>query len=305
MTALAAAAHRSLYLRGCALVLAAGLFWSFTGVLVRSAASSDAWQYLGYRSIGAALFFYVYSRWQAQGPPIRNFLRLGPLGWLAMVAVLMASLCYIFALKTTTVANTLFLASCAPLVTGVLGWFVLRERLGVVGAAAIAVGLVGVAVMLLGRTDGATSLFGNLMAFTSACMFALYNVCLRRGVGRDFGPTMYVYALVALAICVVALLVTGKTMMPPLHDIGLAIFNGFVFIGIGSALFIRGARHVPAAGLAVLSQTEAIFGPIWVALIVGEVPSPLAILGGALILSAVVVMAVHGSMRLPPQGAIG
>jgi drug/metabolite transporter (DMT)-like permease len=306
MTALAKAdGSHALYLRGSAVVLAAGLFWSFTGLLVRFASSSDAWQYLGYRSIGAALFFYLYSRWRGRPAPLRDFLALGPLGWLAMVAVLLASLCYIFALKTTTVANTLFLSSCSPLVTAALGWFVLRERPGLVGTLAIAVGLAGVTLMLSGAGGGAASLFGNLLAFGSACMFALYNVCLRRGAGRDFGPTMYVYALVALAMCVVATLVTGRPLAPPIADIALALVNGFVFIGVGSALFIRGAAHVPAAGLAVLSQTEAIFGPLWVALVIGEVPSALAILGGVLILGAVVAMAVHGSLRLPPQGVVG
>jgi drug/metabolite transporter, DME family len=304
MTALAAS-NRTLYLRGCALVLAAGLFWSFTGVLVRSATHSDAWQYLGYRSVGAALFFLVYARWRGLGPPFRNFLKLGALGWLAMFSVLAASLCYIFALKTTTVANTLFLASCAPLVTGVLGWFVLRERLSLVGIGCIAVGLVGVSLMLVGRTDGASSLFGNLMAIGSALGFAGYNVCLRLGHGRDFGPTMYVYAVVALLICLAALVIGRGPFVPPLFDIAVAIINGFVFIGIGSQLFIHGAKHVPAAELAVLAQTEAIFGPLWVALIVGEIPAPIAILGGALILGAVVVMAVNGSMRLPPAGTIG
>lgn len=300
-----AAAHRAAYLQGSLLVLAAGMFWSFTGVLVRSAPVSDGWQYLGWRSVGAALFFWVYSRWRGRGSPVRNFLKLGPLGWFATVAIFLASLSYIFALKSTTVAATLFLSSCSPLLTGLMAWAVLRERLDAVSLVAIAVGLGGVALMMLGKSDGSMTLFGNALAFNSGLMFGVYNICLRSRKDLDFGPTMFVYALLAVAVSVAATLLNGKTLVPPLPEIAIAVFNGIVFIGIGSALFIAGAAHVPAAGLAVLSQTEAIFGPVWVALIIGEVPGAYAILGGVLILGAVIAMALHGHSKTPPQGVVG
>ena len=305
MTARTAAAHRAAFLQGSLLVLAAGMFWSFTGVLVRSAPVSDGWQYLGWRSVGAALFFGVYSGSTGRGSPVRNFLKLGGIGWLATITILMASLSYIFALKNTTVAATLFLSSCSPLLTGLLAFAVLRERLDLASLIAIGVGLCGVALMMLGKPDGTMTLFGNMLAFNSGLMFAIYNICLRRRTDLDFGPTMFVYALIAVAVSVVATLVNGKPLTPPAREIVIAVFNGVVFIGIGSALFIRGAAHVPAAGLAVLSQTEAVFGPLWVALIIGEVPAPSAILGGALILGAVVAMAVHGARRAPPPGLVG
>ena len=301
----AAAAQRAAFLQGSLLVLAAGLFWSFTGVLVRSAPLSDGWQYLGWRSIGAALFFWVYSRVSGRGAPIRNFVKLGWLGWLATVAILMASLSYLFALKTTTVAATLFLSSCSPLLTGLMAWAVLREKLDTLSLCAIAVGLAGVGLMMLGKSDGSMTLFGNALALNSALMFGVFNVCLRRAPERDFGPTMFVYALIAVAISFAATLLNGKPLAPPPAEIAIALFNGFVFIGVGSALFIAGAAHVPAAGLAVLSQTEAVFGPLWVALLIGEIPAPLAIFGGALILGAVVAMALHGASKTPPQTRAG
>ncbi len=305
MSALTAAAHRAAYLQGSLLVLAAGMFWSFTGVLVRSAPASDGWQYLGWRSVGAALFFWVYSRWRGQGSPVRNFLKLGALGWLATIAIFMASLSYIFALKSTTVAATLFLSSCSPLLTGLMAWAVLREKLDFASLCAIAVGLAGVALMMLGKSDGSMTLFGNALAFNSGLMFGVYNICLRLRRDRDFGPTMFVYALFAVVVSLVATLLNGRPLAPPVQEIAIALFNGFVFIGIGSALFIRGAAHVPAAGLAVLSQTEAVFGPVWVALVIGEVPAPFAIAGGVLILGAVVAMALHGRSKTPPQGMVG
>ena len=291
---------RALYIRGCALVLLGGLCWSGTGVLVRLAQGSDAWQYLFYRSFGAALFFGLMSLRQGRGMPLRDFAALGPLGWFATLCVLVSSVTYIAALKLTTVASAAFLSASQPLLAGALAFLILGERLNRLCAAAVAVGFAGIAVMVGDDTGGGT-LIGNALAFCSALSFGFYIICLRYGRARDFSPTMFVYALgvIVLSFCVLA--AQGRSFAVPPLDAALALFNGFVFIGVGSALYIRGSVHVPAAGLAVLSQTEAVFGPFWVWLVVGERPGALTLAGGALILSGVVIMAVAGATRPPPN----
>ena len=291
---------RALYLRGCALVLLAGLFWSGTGMLVRLAHESGAWQYLFYRSIGAALFFGAMSLWQGRGLPLRGFARLGWIGWLATAAVLTSSVTYIIALKATTVASALFLSASQPLLAGILAFLILGERLGAKSVFAITLGFCGIAVMAGDDTGGGT-LYGDAMALMAALAFAFYIICLRYRRDLDFSPTMFVYALCVMALSSAALWLSGGTLLAPLSDIAIAFFNGFVFIGVGSALYIRGSLHVPAAGLAVLSQTESVFGPVWVWLAVGERPGPLTLLGGAVILTAVIIMALAGARRPPPN----
>ena len=49
--------------------------------------------------------------------------------------------------------------------------------------------------------------------------------------------------------------------------------------------------------VALLSLSEVVLGPIWVALLVNELPSALTLLGGALVLSAIVAQAVIGMRR--------
>ena len=75
--------------------------------------------------------------------------------------------------------------------------------------------------------------------------------------------------------------------------------HGFLFMGVGMMLFVRSAPAVPAAEMTILAQTETIFGPLWVWLAFGEVPLRTTMLGGGLILAAVVLKAASG-VRKPP-----
>ena len=296
---------RALYLRGCALVLLAGLFWSFTGTLVRLAVESDAWQYLLWRCAGAAAFFALASLRAGRGLPFRDLAKLGWLGAFASAVILGSSVSFIVALKSTAVANALFLSACAPLLTGLLAYLLIGEKLSSRAVLAILVGFCGVVLMIGNPAEGAGSRVGDLLAFAAAFFFAFYNVCLRIGRDQDFSPTMFAYALGGIALSALVVVANGKSLFPPPFEIAVAFFNGFAFIGIGSALFIKGSVHVPAAGLAVLAQTEAVFGPLWAALFIGEVPGRLTVAGGVLILAAAVAMAISGAQRPPPNIATG
>jgi len=75
---------------------------------------------------------------------------------------------------------------------------------------------------------------------------------------------------------------------------------GFLLMGLGLTLFMRGAPLVPAVGQTMLAQTETIFGPIWVWLLFGETPAATTLIGGAVILAAVVAMALAGASGAPP-----
>jgi drug/metabolite transporter (DMT)-like permease len=94
---------------------------------------------------------------------------------------------------------------------------------------------------------------------------------------------------------------TGKSLFPPPFETLAAFANGSIFMGLGFALFVRGAPDLPAAGQTVLAQTETIFGPVWVWLLFAETPLPTTLLGGAIILAAVTVMAVAGASAKPQQ----
>jgi drug/metabolite transporter (DMT)-like permease len=239
---------------------------------------------------------------------------MGMVGAAATGMVGCAMICFILAMKSTSVANALFLSSCAPLLAAAAGFLLLREQVNPLALLAVILGLIGAAVIVWGdalmSAPGATtgtieikagSAFGNAMALGSALSFAGYIVCLRRAAGRDLSPVVFLSSVWTMIVAAVTTFLAGRALLPPPLDVAAAVSNGFLFMGLGSTLFIKGAAFIPAVGLTVLAQTENVFGPIWVWLFNGEAPPPASILGGCIILSAVVLMGFIGTRaaRLP------
>lgn len=284
-----------LYLRGVALVMLAGVFWSLAGILVRNVEAADAWQILFVRSAAAfaTLLVILLLRHGRRTPAqVRRSGLNGVVGGLCL-AIAMSS--FIFALTHTTIANAVFILSVSPLSAAILGWLLLGERVLRQTWIAIAVAMVGLAIMVGDGISGG-ALFGNVMALIAVLGFSGFAVALRRGREADMLP----------AACLAGLFATlfAAVMVPDfaisLHDVLFCVLMGVVQIGIGTMLFTAGSRHVPAAELALLSLTEVLLGPFWVWLGVGEVPRTLTLVGGAIVLAAIAGRAVTGLRRKPP-----
>jgi DME family drug/metabolite transporter len=296
MTIRAAEPMRSGYLQGALLVLGAGLMWSTTGAIMRFAPHLDAWQFLFFRCLGIVVTIGLFGGLGRQGSVVRRFVALGHAGTIAAVALSLAAVGFIVAIKTTTVANTLLLNACSPILSALLGAALLKEKLGIAMLAAIALGLAGMAIMVVGEVQ-AGNLLGNAAALLAALGFAVSGVCMRWSPGTDFGPAILGYAVLCAAIAALAAVLSGSSLSPPPLEALAGFVSGCVFMALGFALFVRGAPHIPAAGQAVLAQTETIFGPIWVWLLFAEAPLGTTLAGGAVVLVAVTAMAVAGRQQ--------
>jgi drug/metabolite transporter (DMT)-like permease len=289
------------FLAGALYVLAAGLSWSFTGVFLRLAPHLDSWQFLVWRSLGVACAFALLMRARGMGSPVRRFAALGGLGAIVALALSLASIAFIVAMKTTTVANALFLSSCSPLLAALLGYVFLGERLSLRQGASVALGLVGLAVIVGGALE-AGNLTGNISAVLAALGFAGASVAMRYGPPRDYSSAVFAYGILACALAAAVCVARGVPLTAAPLETLAAFCAGFLGMGTGFMLFLRGAPHVPAAGQTVLAQTETIFGPIWVWLAFGETPAAATLVGGFIILGAVISMAAAGAPpRLSPK----
>jgi drug/metabolite transporter (DMT)-like permease len=286
--------ERRAYLVGAAMVLAAGTMWSFGGITVRFAPDSDSWQYLIWRSVGLFCALEAASLVQGRGSTLARVPSAGWVGILGGFCMMLAGVAFVFALKRTSIANAIFLASITPLLSMLLARPILGEKLTAIGMLAVGIGIAGLLVMAGGKL-GDGKLVGDIAALISSLGFAGYTICVRLSRGRDLSAMMPLSALMGIAVCVVATLINGRPLVPPAQDIAMALLHGAVFIGIGVTLFNTAAPHVPATGLAVLAQTETILSPIWAYLILGETPSATTLAGGCLILAGVMMTAVAGS----------
>ena len=283
-----AAVRQPGYLYGAVLVFSGGVVLSFAGLLFRMVESASDWQIMIYRSGSAALSVLLFVAIRHRGRLIAACRAIGLPGLVAALFMGFGFTCYTLSITNTTVANALFLASTAPVFAALLGWLVLREAVRRASALAAVVALMGVALMVY---DGFTTggLFGNLTGIGAAIGIAGYAVMIRRR-AVDMAPAL------AFGAALSALIALGAAETPAIsgHDLVLGLILGAVQLSLGFVLLTYGARYVPAAEVVLIALSEVMLGPIWVWLAVGEVPTALALGGGAFILAAVAGLSLHG-----------
>jgi drug/metabolite transporter, DME family len=274
-----------------AFALSAGVVWSFGAVAARKAEDADAFQYLVWRSVGIIVVIELLAKLRHRPAVTPMAFRSGRMMLLANVMLLLASIAFIYAVKTTTAANAAFLASMTPLIAVVGSRIFLGERMSRVTIVALAVAMFGLVVTVWGDLD-AGNMTGNISAVMSSVGFAGYTVCLRTDPHRDWSPVMPGYAVMMIVICSIINLTGGNTLVPPAEDIGYALVAGGLFIVVGTLLYNVAAKQVPAVAMVVFAQTEMIFVPIWAFLFVSETPKGTSLLGGAIIFVAVIGKAI-------------
>jgi drug/metabolite transporter (DMT)-like permease len=226
--------------------------------------------------------------------------RLRAVGWPGLLSAVLltgAFVFYVLAVTHTKVANALIIMSIQPLIAAVLARVLLGERLSLATIAAITVALAGIVVMFADGIAG-DGLIGDVLALGIALCFGVNIIVLRRWRSVDMVPATAVAGVVS-ALAVVPLaepFSTGAT------DLGRLALLGFFQLGLGLVLFVRGSRHLKAAELGLISLLEVVLAPIWVWLAIGEAPSPLGLLGGSIVLAAVIGHAILqvASLRRAP-----
>lgn len=300
VAAVAAGARDPLYVRGIVLVMLAGCFWSLAGILIRNIEAAGDWQILFVRSLTLSLALACVLVVRHRGRVAGEFRKVGVTGAVGGLGLAGAFAGFIYALNHTTVANAVFILAAAPFATALLGWIVLRESVRRATWIAMMFALAGIAAMV---ADGvqAGALAGNVAALLSVLGFACFAVSLRRGRQGDMLPA----ACLAGVFAAIGAAIAADGFAMSLHDVALCVAMGVVQLAVGLTLFVAGSRHVPAVELALLAMTEVILGPILVWLGVGEVPSVLTLVGGAIVLAAIAGQALSGMRRKPtPIGAV-
>ncbi len=282
----------SSYHRGVALAVIAGIILSTLGIGVRLLEQASGMQIIFYRAIGLLLFMGSVVIIRHRGKSRRTLLDSGWLGIGAALAYTGASIAIIFALLNTTVANTMFVVSLAPLFAALAGWLFLRESVPFRTWVALSLALTGVLIMINGglSTQG---LIGIGFALGMAICYGTFSVCLRAGRDIDMLPPV---CLSAATLGVIGWCYADSLHLPT-QDIILCLAMGAFQLGLGSLLLTFAAQTVPAAQITLLAMLEVVLNPIWVWLGVGEVPATYTLAGGALIIGAIVYQAMDSHQR--------
>jgi len=273
---------RLLYRRGILQLVASGFFLSTAGIALRLVEQADGWQILFYRSFALSITILLILVFQKRS---RFFDEFRGLGWNdCLLAVFLGTgfVAYVFALLYNTVANALFIFSCAPFLAGFLGWILLGERVATRTWFAIGAAMAGLAVMV-GSELAVSRYLGTLLALWIPIAYAASIIAVRSSKRDNMLVALCLAGLVAGGLS--AIFVTDYDLTS--RDLIISLYLGVFQVGAGFTLVVLGARYVPAAQVGLLALVEPVLAPIWVWMGVGEVPSLATVVGGTIIFLAI------------------
>jgi len=268
------------YGRGVGLALCGTILVSFETLLLRLL-HLDIWTVIWWR--GALLGATCAVAAVATGASLRQLRQLGIAGSIAIAAFAASVFSFISAINGTTVANTLVIASAAPLFAALLSWVFLKERVPLATWIAVTLLFLGIAIIFSGSVR--TSLIGgDLFALLYAGCLAAYYVALRHCAPGHLLPVIAVGGLLSGLL---AWPLAAPTVVTP-DDIWLLFALGVVVVPASTMLLSFGTRHLPAPDVTLIMMLKMLLGPLGVWLAMGETPGPATVAGGALILLTVV-----------------
>jgi drug/metabolite transporter (DMT)-like permease len=288
--------------RGELFAIVAALAWSTAGILQRQLTLTAATQIAG-RAVFALIALLTYVVITGRGylkAAIRSVLTAPAI--LVAVSFATASGMFVLALNHTAVAHVLIIQAMTPIFAALLGARVLHERVSARTWTTMLLAVAGVTLMV--GASGQGNVTGDAMALGPPIAFAVAIVVTRKH--REISMAPATCLAQALLIVFVGPLATGPV---PAHDLTWLALLGFVQLGLGLIFFTMGARLITAAEMAVISLLEVVLGPVWVWIGIHEQPNVTTIVGGAIVLMAVVAqlhapdLAAHSEAERAPEQA--
>lgn len=261
-------------------VLAAALLWSTGGLFIKWTSLSGL-ELSFCRSFFAAITVAIVTRHEGFG--------INRVTAIASVLYAVLLILFVLATKETTAANAIFLQYTAPVYLLVLEPLIYQEKFRSRDLITVLVCVGGMALFFVGQLRP-QDVTGNLYALASGLCFALYFLLLRHPKAREVNRASSVIYGNVLAVLMTA--PWGLAAIPDMnvHDALSVIYLGVVQLGIAYTLFtVAMARGVRSLDAGIICYIEPVLNPVWVFLVIGEQPSRWALLGGAIIVSAVIV----------------
>ncbi len=268
-----------------ALILWAVLLWSTGGLFIKMT-TLDAFAVNAGRSFFAALTVAAFT--------FHKGLRLDKFTLFTSFLYAATLTCFVYANKNTTAANAIFLQYTAPVYILILSPFVLKEKFRVADLLTVAFCLAGMSFFFFEPQNAANKLAGNVFAgniagLLSGLFFGLYFVFLRHPRSLQKNPALSVfYGNLIIVFLMLPFLITTPPQ-PNANDWLAILFLGVFQIGTAYVLFTKGvAEGVRSLDASIIGFVEPLLNPVWVFLFVGEHPSIFALIGGAIIIAAVI-----------------
>jgi len=273
---------------GPLLIFMGALSLSFGGLIVKKFEGSTEWQILFWRSLFFTLTVLAFLIITYKKKTLNSFYKSGLPGFFGGIILSFGFCGYVYAMSNTSVANTNFIISLQILFLAIFGYLFLKEKISTITLVSIVLAIAGV-ILMVGNDMKPGNLSGNLAAFTMPITFAVLIMIVRKFPTVDMVPAQFVAGisscLIGLSVCIYY----SHSLMVSPNDIFLGFLAGFFQVGFGFIFITIGARNTPSAMVGVIMLSESVLGPIWAFLFASERPSSFTLIGGGIILFAVLI----------------
>jgi DME family drug/metabolite transporter len=262
--------------KGILYVFTAALLWSSGGLFIKLI-SFSAMQLSFFRCSIAAITFVIIFR--------KRILLVNKLSVLNSIIYAIVLITFVIATKTTTAANAIFLQATAPIYVLIFEPLINKTRYERINIITVGVCVLGMILFFVGKLEPG-HLEGNLVALISGITFAAFFLGMKRNDQKYQQSSIFWGNILVALICIPFL---SSLNMISFSDLWMVSFLGVFQIAVAYAFFASGLKRIIAVEASIISMVEPVLNPVWVLIGYGEIPSVTAIIGGLIILTAIIV----------------
>jgi len=269
---------------GIALVIAAAIAWSTAPFFTRLL-HFDPWTILFWRGLfgGGSIALFLICTEGLSGA--RSLVALKANGWLVACLSTIGMVNFIPSLQLTSVANVAIIIAVQPFAAAGIAWLWLREVASPRTLLASVVAFAGILVIVSGA-GGASDYRGIALACVMVLSISLMTVVIRRHRETSMVAAAGMSNFLASLICIPF---AHDIVAIGVNDLFILTLFGVLQVGMGLTLFTRGSRYLASGQASLIATLETPLMPFWLWLAFHEVPSLRALVGGALVMGAVVL----------------
>ena len=269
---------------GYILLLFGGFCLSWGGFIIRSFEEASIWQILFLRSF-FFLFALIAFLFVTYKKNTFNIIKDSGLpGLLGGFVWSFSFVAFVVAMSNTTVANVVFIISTQTMFLAIFGYFYLKEKVSLIGLTSILLAMSGIIIMV-GDSISGGSLFGNIVALAIPINFAILVMIIRKNTKVDMVPAIFYSGIFSLIYG----FFLAESFEFTKHDLWMGFLLGVPQLAVSFICITIGSRTVESATVGLLMLMETLCAPLWVWLFLNEIPPISVFIGGAVIISAIIL----------------
>ncbi len=275
---------------GYILLLFGGFCLSWGGFIIRSFEEASIWQILFLRSFFFLLALIAFLFVTYKKNTFNIIKESGLPGLLGGFVLSFSFVAFVVAMSNTTVANVVFIISTQTMFLAIFGYFYLKEKVSLIGLISILLAMSGIIIMV-GDSISGGSLFGNIVALAIPINFAILVMIIRKNTKVDMVPAIFYSGIFSLIYG----FFLAESFEFTKHDLWMGFLLGVPQLAVSFICITIGSRTVESATVGILMLMETLCAPLWVWLFLNEIPPISVFIGGAVIISAIILKGFDNS----------